>query len=448
MMRVVWLSAAMLLCVAVGNAGESVPGNEEQRRDFQAIAAQLDPGGELFLVLRAGRWMDRILKSLAEGQGGLPATVPGEQEVRDAIERIRRFMNQQGISAFRGIGTSSVDRGDGRHTFKLFLLRDAVDSNLPFWRGIFGWQPRRLSSLDFVPTGFSMVLAGTLQPSSLWRVLTDGMQEVADPPVVARFEAIRAALAERLGIPVEDLLGSLRDEFLVAVRFGTKPETDASEGEGGGSAIPVPSFVIIVGTGEDVLRGVVEAQLARRQITLAESVVAGERMRHAQDPLVGGPCALQPAFASPPGFFVIGSSPAVVEEALLAYRHRNGLVTRPAFKDAFQGVAMVNNGIVYVDDEAARVLQRWIGRRLESASTTGAESLPATMRIRAVLNPLGADLPACALVVQNWRHGVMLMGSAGIGGETLIKQAGSVAWVLWQRLWDGAAVLLPEQEGL
>jgi hypothetical protein len=438
----------MLLCVAVGNAGESGTGSEEQRRDFQAIAAQLDPGGELFLVLRAGRWMDRILKSLAEGQGGQPAAVPGEQEVRDAVERIRRFLNQQGISAFRGVGTSSVAREDGRHAFKLFLLRDAVDSNLPFWRGIFGWQPRRLSSLDFVPTGYSMVLAGTLEPSSLWRVLTDGMQEVAEPPVVARFEAMHAALAQWIGIPVEDLLGSLRDEFLVAVRFGRSPATDASEGEDGDNAATVPSFVIVVGTGEDVLRGVVEAQLARRQITLAESVVAGERMRHAQDPLVGSPCALQPAFASPSGFFVVGSSPAVVEEALLAYRHRNGLVTRPVFKDAFQGVAMVNNGIVYVDDDAARILQRWCGRRLESTSTAGAAPLPAAMRIRAALRPLGADLPACALVVQNWRHGVMLMGSAGIGGESLIKQAGTAVWYLWQRVWDGAAVLLPVPEGL
>ncbi len=448
MIRVVGLGAVvMLLCVAAGNAVESGPGSEEQRRDFQAIAAQLDPGGELFLVLRAGRWIDRTLKSLADGQGGLPAAEPGEQEVRDSVERVRRFMNRQGISAFRGVGTSSVAREDGRHSFKFFILRDAVDSNLPFWRGVFGWQPRRLSSLDFVPTGSSMVLAGTVELSSLWKVLTDGMQEGVDPPVLARFEARRAAVAKWLGIPVEDLLGSLRDELLVAVRFGNNPASEPSEGEGGDVAAPAPSFVIVVGTGEDVLRGVVEAQLARLQIPLAESQVAGERMRHTQTPLATRPYPLQLAFASPPGYFVIGSSPPVVEEALLAYRHRNGMITRPAFKDAFQGVSMVNNGIVYVDDAAAGILQRWCGHRPESLSTTGAEPVSAAMRIRTALKPLGNDLPACALVVQNWRQGVMLMGTSAVGGELLIKQAGTAAWTLWRRLWDGAAVLLPVPEG-
>ncbi len=403
------------------------------RRDFESIAAQLDPGGELFLVLHAGRWLDRMLKTLVGGDG-LPPSDADEQSVRDELEQTRRFLNRTGMSAWRGVGVSSSAQRGGNHAVKLFVLRDEVDSNLPFWRGFFGWQPRRLMSLDFVPAGFSMVRAGTLEPLTVWRLLADGARETGGPSSQVRFDERRAAATTWLGMPPEDLLGSLRDELLVAVRFG-KEATFALPVGNGELTLPVPAFLVVVATGEDMLRGVVEAQLARLKIPLAESVVAGIPMRQAESPLEGMPFPVQPALASAPGFLLLGSSPAVVEEALLAYRHRNGLVTRPDFQAAFQGLPMVNNGILYVDADGARVLQHWRESRLDADQGAEAAQSPAMSRIARALATGGDSLPACALVMRNWKHGVMINGFAGVGGEVLLRTAGAAALAIWNGSW-------------
>jgi len=433
----------ILLSCRIPACGDGV--SVATRRDFESIAAQLDPGGELFLVLNAGRWLDRMLRTLAAGEGGLPAHEADEQAVREDLERTRRFLNRTGVSAFRGVGVSSSEQRGGLHAVKLFLLRDAVDSNLPFWRGLFGWQPRRLMSLDFVPDGFSMVRAGTVEPLTLWRMLEEGARETGNPVSQVHVDAVRAALATWLGILPDDLLGSLRDELLVAVRFGKEATFPVPVGDGM-LTVPVPSFLMVVATGEDVLRGVVEAQLARVKLPLAESVVAGVPMRSSEKELDGMPFPFRPALASTAGFLVLGSSPVVVEEALLAYRHRNGLVTRPAFQAAFQGLPMVNNGIAYVDAAGARILQHWYEGRLEAERAgTGVDS-PAGARIARALASGGDSLPTCALVVRNWKHGVMVNGYAGVGGETLLRATGASLLTFWNALWQRGMAL--ETEGM
>lgn len=441
--QITYALAALLLSGSLPVRGDM---DNATRRDFESIAAQLDPGGELFLVLHAGRWIDRMLKMLAGGGGGdgLPPSDADEQAVRDELEQMRRFLNRTGMSAWRGVGVSSSTLRGGNHAVKLFVLRDEVDSSLPFWRGLFGWQPRRLMSLDFVPAGFSMVRAGTLEPLAVWGMLAEGARETGVPSSQVRFDQRRAAATTWLGMPPEDLLGSLRDELLVAVRFG-KEATFALPAGDGELTLPVPTFLIVVATGEDMLRGVVEAQLARLKIPLAELVVAGMTMRHAESPLEGMPFPVQPALATAPGFLLLGSSPDVVEEALLAYRHRNGLVTRPDFQAAFQGLSMVNNGILYVDADGARVLQHWRESCLDAARGAEGAQSPAMMRIARTLAAGGDSLPTCALVVRNWKHGVMINGFAGVGGEVFLRSAGAAALVIWNRVWSRETATVTER---
>jgi len=290
-------------------------------------------------------------------------------------------------------------------------------------------------SLDFVPAGFAMVRAGTLEPKTLWDMLAEGAREAGGPAAQTRFDQRRADLTVQLGIAPDDLLASLRDEMLLAVRFAQEA-TFTLPVANGDLTLPVPAFLLVVATGEDVLRGVIEAQLAHRKIPLTESVVAGITMRQAEKELEGLPFPLQPALASAPGFLLLGSTPAVVEEALLAYRHRNGLVTRPDFVAAFQGLPMVNNGILYVDEVAARVLKHWQVSRFEGRHAGEESDSPAMTRLTTALATGGTGLPTCALVVRNWKNGVMINGNSGIGGEALMHATGAAAQTLWNALWQ------------
>ncbi len=412
------------------------PSVSERTVDFQRIAAQLDPGGELFLVVHSGRWLDRLFLSLAGGEGGLPASEPEEREFRDLFEQWRRFVNRQGLSAFRGFGISTLQRQDGQHELKLFVRRDSADSNLPFWRGLSGWQPRRLASLDFVPSDFSMVAAASSDPAALWQVWQSALHDVRASGAEDRFEAVNSFVTFWTGMDPAVFLGSLRDEWLLAGRFEEKSFMNVPSADGELS-IPRPSFLFIAGTGEDLFRGAVESRLARHGITLAEIEVTGIRVRHASEPLpvMQG---IQPAFASPPGFFLIGSSPGVVEEALLAYRHRNGFVTRPVFRDAFKDIPMVNNGILYIERDSARILGHWkdsVFPREGFDSAKGAVSA----RLENALRFSGGEFFSGALALFNRRDGVLLMGNSCIGGESLIRQIGAVVLSLLDRLTGSAA---------
>lgn len=413
--------AVLIMAVAVVLCHSTrLQGSVATRRDFETVAAQLDPGGEMFMVLQSGRWIDRLLKTLASSESTIPVDRADEKAVLESLERMRRYFNRMGISAWRGMGISSVSRRGDDHAVKCFILRDAVDSNLPFWRGFYGWQPRRLLSLDFIPAGFASVRAGTFDPEALWQMFKDGASAIGGLEHQVRFDQARAALTTTYGIDPEDIIVSLRDEYMVALRF-KGDETFSVPVSSDQVTLPVPEVLVAIATGEDVLRGVIEATLAKHRISLTEMEVAGVVMRAADRTLEGGAFPIQPAIASVAGYLLISSSPAVMEEALLAYRHRNGLISRPSFQAAFKQLPMVNNGIFYIDENAARVIKHLYDSRAAVRHSTAGGSADATVRFVSALSLLGQGLPECALIWRNWKHGVMINGTSGIGGEALLR---------------------------
>lgn len=393
------------------------PGIADQRR-FQDIATKLDPGGDLFVVANTESMIARFLNAAIAADVGIPADDPHEQAVRETITRFREFLVHNGVCGGHGFGLSMVPREDGRHAVKCFIQRDYIDSNLPFWRGIVGWQPRRLLSLDFLPADTAMVRAGTPEPSSLWTVVESAMDEVAPPASQKRFNEWQTRMTETLGMEPEALIETLRDEVLVAIRF-SKTQKSVVPTASGLVTIPAPSFLLVVGTGSDMLRGVVEARFSKHKLTIKESQVGDVVMRSATD-AIPSLIPLKPAYASRAGFFLLGSSPDIVADALLAYRHKNGLLARPKFKSAFQGLAMVNNGIVYMSSTMGEV----IGHIRDSSRTAGLPKAkhPATARVLDQLFTYGGKSQSCAMVIHNWKAGVMVMGNSSLGGQDILAR--------------------------
>jgi hypothetical protein len=389
------------------------------RRQFQEIASKLDLGGDLMLVLNTDAVVDRFMDAAVAADVGTPADEPHEKEIRETIRRFHKFLTRNGASAVHGLGLSMVPRDDGLHAVKCFISRDYADSNLPLWRGLVGWHPRRLLSLDFLPAGTVMARSGTPGPSALWQIVRSAVDEVAPEPSRKRFNEWHEATKTTLGIDVEELIDSLRDEALFAVRFSDTAQSVIPT-QGGLVTIPAPTFLIIVGTDNDMLRGVVEAQCAKHKITLNESKVGDIIMRAAETRLPSL-IPMQPAYASQSGFFLFGSSPEIVADALLAYRHKNGLLTRPEFKDAFQGLSMVNNGIVYISPEMGQVMSHVRSSNVDRV-LAGTSQHPATSRMLKQLLTYGGQGQSCALVIQNWKNGVMVMGNSAWGGKDVLTR--------------------------
>ncbi len=389
------------------------------RRQFQEIASKLDVGGDLFLVVNTDKIIDRIMTAALDADVGIPVDNPHEKEVRETITKFNKFLTRNGFSAVHGAGMSSVPTEDGMNSLKLYISRDYIDSNLPLWRGLVGWQPRHLISLDFIPANVVMARAGTPELDSLWKVFRSAIDEVAPESSQKKFRQWHENINAAMGIEFSELLGGIRDEILVTVRF-SETEQSLIPTKNGFVTIPAPSFLIVIGTDNDLLKGLIEAKLSKYKITLNESTVGDITMRTAKNKLPSL-IPMQPTYATEAGFFLLGSTPEIVSDALLAYRHKNGLTSRPEFKKAFQGLPMVNNGIVYISPEMGQIIGH-----IRAASTeqviASTEKHPATSRIMKQLLSYNGKDQSAALVIQNWKNGVMIMGNSAIGGQDAITR--------------------------
>ena len=403
------------------------------RQQFQEIASKLDLGGDLLLVANTDSIVDQFMATAIAGNGGDAAESPDEKDIRETLERFRSFLNRNGFSAVHGIGLSLAPAKGDQHAAKLFISRDFAASRLPLWRGVVGWHPRRMLSLDFVPADIAMTRAGTPEFSSLWQVFLSAIDEVAPEATRKRFETWHRGFSETLGLELEDIIKSLRDEALIAVRLSETAQSVVPTPNGLVS-IPEPSFLIVVGTNDDMLRGLIEAQFSKRNLPLTETRVGDIIMRSTTRKLPSL-FPLQPAYASQAGYFILGSNPDIVSEALLAYRHKNGLVSRPAFRDAFQGLSMVNNGLLFVSPSMGKALGPLHEAHVNQTVALSGNH-PAAARLLKTLMTYGGKTPSCALTLQNWKTGVMVMGHTAWGGKDVMTRLTAAPMQLLLSLFD------------
>lgn len=397
-------------------------GGDAGVRKFQDIAARLDIGGDLFLVVHTGRWLDAVLARLEGGADAVPPSSAEERDLRDASGRARRFAARQGISGLEGIGISSMPLQGGQSSVKVFLLRDAQDANLPFWRGLFGWQPRRLLSLDFLPADAEFVWASTPDFEGLWQLLESARVDLGQASLERMLGHITQASLRLVEMEPLPMLQSLRDELLLCARHVA--------GEDGGAHW---EWLAIVGTGEESLFRAAQQVVARRGVPVEHVVVGGHSMQRIAAPVGSNGARLLPqAFAAVPGFFVIGSSPRIVEDALRSQRHRSGLLARPAFIDAFRGQNMVNNGLLYVSPQGAETLRLLQEQRVKQSLPDDLEAFP--QYLLEALAAEGARGAVFALTLANWRQGIMISGRSGIGGTAMGSWLGAFPTAWWYAL--------------
>ncbi len=386
------------------------------RREFQAIVSRLDVGGDFLLVGNCEGLVQGLFRGLsAAGDAAPPSDADAHEALATAV-RLEAFLRRNGVYAIKGFGISAAPVGDGRHRIKAFVSRDYVESSLPFWRAVVGWHPRRLSSLDFIPGDVAMARASAGDPAACWKLVSAAMADVATPEQAAAFAAWREACDATLGISIERIVESLRDELLVAVRFRADREITLATAAGP-VALPAPEILLAVSVKSEMLRGVIEAQLARRGMPVTEVTVDESALRYTAAALPM-PLPVQPCLATASGFLLLGSSTNIVVDALAAYRHKTGLVTRPEFIRSLGGLPLVNNGVIYVTPAMTDVAARF--RRAHVALWAP----PARPLLRQVLQALTniGEGRAHTGVILNWKSGVMLTANSTWGGKDLLRQ--------------------------
>ncbi|MBC8453774.1 hypothetical protein H8D64_01820 [PVC group bacterium] len=408
------------------------------RQQFQQIASRLDVGGDLFFVGNLDGLIEQFVDDLLSGLSAVPAKTPGDQTIKESMGRLQSFLGKNGFFAFRGVGASIKPRSDGDHSVKIFIQRDNIDSGLPLWRGLVGWHPRRLICLDFLPPDTAFAYAATLEMESIWNLLNSAVKEVVPKKTAETFAMNITKTQNFMGMGVGQILSSLANELFVSVQLSSKEKIILPTSVGF-VTIPEPSFLACTAVEDETLRALIEIQISKRGKTVVEKQVGAYVMRYVERPLFPL-LKIQPAYASCSGFFIMGSSPEVVEKALLSYAHKSGLVARREFKNAFRGLTMINNGIIYAAPAMGKAIAKIKTNYLESIRTTIPQH-PATEKIISRLIHHSANA-SCAYVVQNWKSGIMIAGNSSRSGKDLIADLTAAPLGLL------TALLMQEKDGV
>ena len=399
-----------LVSIEARAAGD--PALSKQR--YEAVMSHLDTGGDLLVVANLEGYLQSLVSNITLLVSAIPPSGP-DSGVHATVARIPGFLDRNGFYAVQGFGASVVPRSDGLNTLKMFLARDPAASKLPLWLGVVGGEPRELKATRFLPTDTVFVRTGTGEWPQFWNLVRAGVTEFATPEGAADFNRALSDLATNPGMDLDQMFKSLGSEGFFSIQFSSTSTIEIPSGSAGTSLkFPSPSLLIGVAVKDDTLVKSIEASLARKQMPTLKTQAGTSVVNTLNFPLPL-PVPLQPSYSIHSGYFLLGSTPEVVADAIKAFDGGGGLAVSPEFKKAFQGQPTVNNGISYM---SPRFMKTFAELQSRAMSQSGQDQTEAFTLMRQMLG--GENDLQSAFVFQNLRDGILMSGTSSSGGKEIM----------------------------
>ena len=406
------LSVLLTIVVACNTAFSADPAASKQRYD--SIVANLDTGGDILVVANLEGCMQGLVSNISQFVAALPQTDQDSAAIQNTFNKIPQFLQRNGFYAVQGFGMSVVPRTDGLNTVKEFIGRDRAAAGLPLWRGLVGGQPRTLLCAGFIPEDTVLVRTGTGEIAQFWKLIRAGVAEFASPAGNAGFERQLSNLSTNMGVNIDKILESIGNEGLFSIQLSRTNLIDIPSSHGAPVKMPCPSLLIVLAVKDNTLIKAMEQPLARAGMPVIRTECESISVSSINLPMPL-PIPFQPAFAVCSNFFLLGSSPAVVSDAVKAFKANNGLVATPEYKQAFAGLPAVNNGIFYMSPRFTKSIMDLQATLMESAEGPENGGSPAAI---SALFGAKADTKS-AFVVQNRPDGILSAGITSSGGKEM-----------------------------
>jgi len=398
---------------AVGLCCRSIAGSPEQvKQQFDSVMSQLDKGGDTLVVMNIDGLLDNamgFIQNIAAAQAEHDSEAATAQAV---IDRLRVFLNTNGLGAARAIGMSTVPRADGMTTLKMVVSRDTAAADLPLWRGMFGGAPRKLDSVGFVPEDAAVLSVRTVDVAAFWKMLRAGINQVAPPVTAAEFNKGLDQFCTKNTINLDQVMASLGDEIAFSVQLSKVNKIALPAANGKMTQMPEPSVLVVLKLKDNTLPAMIESQLMKNEIPVVEQEVNGVKIRSVNLP-IPAPFLIQPSYAVYKQYLVGGSSAKVVTDALAAFGNGKGFTASTEFKKAFAGLPMVNNGIGYVSPRYMQMIMEM----MNSAGGHGEEKA-----VKEIMQALmgGQNGFSEAYVVMNQKNGILCQGVTSMSGRKML----------------------------
>ena len=336
----------MAAAAADKTADNQAPVLAKQRYD--AVMAHLDSGGDLLVVANMEGWLKDAVSSIIKPVTALGGDDPDFLPAVTFLRKLPGFLDKSGFYGFQGFGMSIVPRTDGLNTIKCFVARSPEAAHDALWTAMVGGEPRKLAGADFLPADTELARTGTEEFGALWSMIRSGVADLGSPAAAAAFNTQLQVMSTNVGINLDQVFASLGGEGFLAIPL-SRTETISLPCKAGDTPVtmPRPAFLIGVAIKDDTLVRSLEAAIAKSGMLSVSNGADGIKIINSPFP-VPPYLPLQPAYTTHAGFFLFGSTPAVLADGIKAYETKSGLAATPAFKKAFEGLPMVNNGISYM----------------------------------------------------------------------------------------------------
>ena len=408
-----WLAASMIL--AHGAVAEFQQNPTAVKQQYEAIMSRLDQGGDLLVIANVQGQLERAIGDLTQALAQWPAQDPDPQRIGDLARNTHAFLKAQGFYAVRGAGLSSVPLPGNSSRLKFFVSRDEAAAALPLWRGLVGGARRHIKGTKFLPQDTVLARTGTGEISQFWALVRQGVKELAPPETARQFDEKIALASAIAGVNIDTLIQSIGDEGFVTLQLSRTETVQIPNQTGQPITIPKPSLLMGLKLNNDMLPELIGTRLAAMgeggpPITVVKAGATDVRALNIPIPM---PIPIQPAYASHAGYFLIGSSAAVLVEAIAAFDNKNGWVATAEYKTAFERLPSENNGLMYVAPRFGEVLNQL----QQTALSAGTHQDPAAAGFVNALMQMGGGpkTHSCALVILNLKDGI-LIGGASSGG--------------------------------
>jgi len=375
-------------------------------------------GGDLFVIANVDGLLEEYVGTLSELARLAPAKPgSGEQTPAELVEKVAAFLKKNGFYAVSGGGLSVVPRADGLNAVKMFTRRDDAAALLPLWRAVVGTTPSDMACLSYLPKDTVIARSGTADLNALWALVKQGISEIGGEEAAQGVTAGLAMAEQQLGTSVDSIFASLAPEGAFSLQLSTTATAPIPVGAQVVD-LPVPSVLIVIAVKDDTILDTIKRTFATQlQMPLPEVHVGGAVLHTIPIPLPV-PVPVQITLAKHGQYLLIGSTTAVVTDAIQAATEGNGLKALPEYVAAFAGAEEKNNGITFMSQRLGTTIAGIQSKVMEQATAADPESKASMDFVSKWMAERFSS--TAAFTIMNYRSGIKISGTSSSGGRELV----------------------------
>ncbi len=391
---------------------------------FYEVMDRLDQGGQVYGYLSSEQWFDGLADRLDGFKTTLLENIPTKPEDRAQIDKgvnaALGFIRKSGLEEISGVGLSGFAVEKDLHRSK-FIVHHYPDHGEGFVWSLFGKAPGKMEGLHLLPANTVIASSSQFDLPGLWAVAEEQVKASGYPQAAEQLVQAKGMFAMATGVEFDALLASLGGEYGVALTLdeaqpvqipGSKPVE-----------ISRPDLLIFMKVNDTTIYDRFISFAKSEQMPILEDEKDGVKSASMPVPVpIGAEYKL--TLASADGLLLLGSSPAVVREALdVRAGAKSGLTATPAFARLAAGIPTEGNSFTYVSESFGKVYLDIQLQTMELAPT--AEEVPVPL-IRKMMEKFSQ--PAASYgVFQNTGEGWLWTGNSTTSGATQVAAAAVVA---------------------